>query len=291
MTRTLCINELRFGETKFLMHSVVDPWGEDDPLIAEAMAGGFDEVETLGLWSYLVSTAGEGDLFLDVGSYAGLFSLLAARQNGAIKVAAYEASSVTYGRLVSNIILNGVETQVCAGHMAAWDSDTVLRFPHRYGIYSMCPGESAVGDTDVDHEEQVFASRLDDLLKDGREIPGAFGSRALGITGFRRVVGIKIDVEGAEARVIKGALGLLARHSPVILCEILHNDRVAEMEAILGEVGYKVSRIGDERNYILCRTDSLAALRGGYEAWVGKVGRDRLSVSAARTLSFVPSAS
>jgi FkbM family methyltransferase len=50
---------------------------------------------------------------------------------------------------------------------------------------------------------------------------------------------IKIDVEGAELEVLSGALGLLQRKSPVILCEVC-SDRSRDVSELLSSVGYRI---------------------------------------------------
>jgi FkbM family methyltransferase len=275
------MNSVRFGISQFAMYSVTDSWGEDDPIIGEAANGKFDENATLSTWAYLASIALDGDLFLDVGSYAGLFSFVAVTQNPNVRVVAFEASTVTYGRLVSNIILNRIETRVCAAHLAAWDERATLKFPHRYGAYSMCPGESALENQTVDHTEMVFTLRLDDLLEVNPDLPGALGSKSLGLRTFGSIAAIKIDVEGAEDRVLNGALEVLSLHQPHIICELLTDDAVDRTQAFLRRHDYVVSQIGTERNYLLSHESKVSAFKQGYDTWLSKQ-RSALELQASR---------
>jgi hypothetical protein len=65
----------------------------------------------------------------------------------------------------------------------------------------------------------------------------------------RRVCLIKIDVEGHELSVLKGALGVIARDKPVLLIEMeyCHNSPVAEIFALLGELGYGAEVLDHEK--------------------------------------------
>lgn len=267
MARYTCLSRLRFGDCDFLLETVSDPWGEDDPLVADCLAGKFDENISLSFWLYLASKVDGDTLFIDVGSYAGIYSLLAAKKSPLCRILALEAASVTYGRLVRNIILNSVETTVCAAHFAAWETAKVLNFTHRYGIYSMCPGDSAVGDAEIDHTESVFSIALDQLLGVQQEYPGAIGSRSLGIKAYDRIAAIKIDVEGAELNVLRGAVGILERQRPVIICEVLTAEARTAVEDFVSKFKYVVEPLGAERNVLLVPTEQVDALKVDFEAW------------------------
>jgi hypothetical protein len=56
----------------------------------------------------------------------------------------------------------------------------------------------------------------------------------LGVTPFF----IKIDVEGAELEVLKGALNVIKMYSPVILVEIQNHQSYLEIKELLSLYGY-----------------------------------------------------
>ena len=56
----------------------------------------------------------------------------------------------------------------------------------------------------------------------------------LGVTPFF----IKIDVEGAELEVLKGALNIIKKFNPVILVEIQNNKAYLEIKETLSNYGY-----------------------------------------------------
>jgi len=71
--------------------------------------------------------------------------------------------------------------------------------------------------------------------------------------GDAPVAAIKIDVEGAETDVIAGAHGVLERHRPPVICEVLrrhgqadeaaYRHRVERLWAILYDLGYRVHKV------------------------------------------------
>ena len=69
----------------------------------------------------------------------------------------------------------------------------------------------------------VACARVDDLVESGEISPPAV---------------IKIDVEGAEAEVLRGALRTLQRQKPLLLVEVHSVRAMHALDAILGEAGY-----------------------------------------------------
>jgi len=68
---------------------------------------------------------------------------------------------------------------------------------------------------------------------------------------------MKIDVEGGELFVLKGASVLLQRHNPIIIMEFDLNDLHREAINILLENGYKVFRIDNDGNLIIVNENDL----------------------------------
>lgn len=129
-----------------------------------------------------------GDLFIDVGANVGAYSLWA-RQLGA-SVIAVEADPTVVERLRRNLVLNSVQ-----------DIEIVEKaLSNQEGNIEFTVGMDATGHiasgsrSDSERTQTVAAITLDQLL------------------GERTVTGIKIDVEGAEALVLKGAEKALGEH-------------------------------------------------------------------------------
>jgi hypothetical protein len=68
-------------------------------------------------------------------------------------VAAFEASTVTFGRLVSNITWNNLDMRVIPVNLAVSDQYEDIRFPHAFGIYTMSPGEARSSGQGTDHTQ------------------------------------------------------------------------------------------------------------------------------------------
>ena len=190
-----------------------------------------------------------GDTFIDVGGNAGIVSLAAAGWVGPTgRVHAFEPSTREYGRLLDTIARNRLDW-VSAHHVALGARREVGALhvasePHA-GLNTF--GRSfSYRDIALETTEPVDIRTLDDVMAEA----------AIG-----RVAAIKIDVEGMELDVLRGAQALLARDHPALVVEVV--DRaleacgatVAALEELLISSGYTLWSIGEDAS--LCRLTSL----------------------------------
>lgn len=266
--RQICLSRYHFAGISFLLETVINPWGEDDPIAGAPFRGGYEDEASLALWSYLCGRTKPGDLVLDVGAYAGLFSLIAARLRPNSQTVAFEASVITLGRLMRNIIINGNELAICPANFAAWHQDEVLEFKHSYGIYTPNPGDSVHGkDSEPEFTEKVWALPLDRLLDRSTRLPGALGARATGLRPFNRIALMKVDVERAEDHVLRGAATIIQTMRPHLICEALSEAAVERLKARMAPYDYRIRRIGDEYNYHLAPNEECAGFDTGFADW------------------------
>lgn len=156
-----------------------------------------------GVWepnltAWIARSLSPGDTFIDVGANVGYFSLLASgivREQGC--VVSIEAMPRTCDVLLENVRLNGVHnTKVMP--MAVWDTTgSVELFGPREGISGTA---SAL---------KTFAERWDHTNK--ITVPCAPLSSILTAEEIKGARIVKIDVEGAEWRVVSGMSDLLER--------------------------------------------------------------------------------
>jgi FkbM family methyltransferase len=145
-----------------------------------------------------VSHLREGMTVMDVGANWGLYSLLISRAVGPSgKVYAFEPVPEIFARLKEHIALNNA-TNVIPVPIALSDEKGVAKMSVRGG------GSSFFRHLSNEFVE-VQVERLDDFVE--RE-------------GIERVDAIKIDVEGAELKVIRGADKTIRRDKPILMVEI-----------------------------------------------------------------------
>lgn len=203
------------------------------------LTGGKSHDSEIRLARFLIERLTPGDHFLDVGAHYGYFSRLGAALVGKTgRVVAIEAAPDTFAILGENA---GAEPQLTALQLAV--SDTVghldfYAFPNQYSEYNTTdPGQFAgaawlAENPPVRH--RIPADTLDAIA--GRE---ALTPRV-----------IKIDVEGAELLVLRGAENLLSAQSPAVVVEYLTAERgnTAHRAAadLLRSLGYGSYRIGPD---------------------------------------------
>ena len=157
-------------------------------------------------------TPKQGDVVVDIGAHMGRYTIIGAKRVGVQgKVVAIEANPSNFEMLNRNIKLNRL-TNIISLNNAVYSKETKIK------LY--LPGEER-GDTiyntiisdrakNEDKFVEVSANTLDYLLQ------------SKGIK-HEQVNWIKIDVEGAEFEVIKGASNVLSNSKDIALLIEIHN--------------------------------------------------------------------
>ena len=168
-----------------------------------------------------------GTLVVDGGAHWGLYSLMAGLAG--CQVVAFEPSAQNRDQLLTNLGRSGLSESVDVRPEALWSDAGRLEFKDYEGPswgLSMMAGAASQPD---DASRFVPAVALDDLKLSPRII--------------------KLDIEGAEAAALRGALHTLRHAAPTVLVEI-HGARLerlgesAEMlQSMLTSAGYKVHEL------------------------------------------------
>lgn len=125
------------------------------------------------------------ELFADIGANVGTYTVLAARVAGA-RVHAFEPIERTARALEENCAVNGIAGRVVVHRLALADTKGTANFT------CDCDAMNRFADSGDAETVEVAMDRADDIL-----------------TG-KGLVAVKIDVEGAEPRVLSGMTNLLA---------------------------------------------------------------------------------
>lgn len=181
-----------------------------------------------------------GETAIDIGANIGYFTLLMAHMVGpAGRVIAFEPVASVYAVLCENLRLNRCD-QVHVECKAVADVE----------------GQGAM-QSDLSNPLS-FIGRLSE--RGDLTVPLVNIDRYVETAGLERLDFVKIDVEGAEDRVIRGMTKTLKRLHPTVLLEIHSNNNMESGAlSLLHTAGYKFSRLG-VHGLVMCDTYA----RGGH---------------------------
>jgi len=194
-------------------------------------------------WNYelkerlmLFSLAKDGDTFFDIGANEGLYSIPFARRFSGSRVYAFEPIPQIRERLNENIRMDGKLKNIFVFPCGLSDKQGLVDFyfsPSDPGATSMAPLEERFGATVRIRTSVTTIDELSDL----HPVPNI----------------IKCDVEGAELLVLKGGAETIAKHHPIIQCEMLRkwakrfDYHPNDIIAFLKQFGYQCFSLRDSK--------------------------------------------
>jgi FkbM family methyltransferase len=154
-----------------------------------------------------------GDIVVEVGANIGAHTVaLAGIVGGQGRIYAFEPQRIVHYTLCANVAINSIDNVECF-NVAVGASDGFVLIPDfRYDQ----PGN--FGGISVDKFEQ------------GRRVPCVRLDGCVDVPHLRL---LKVDVEGMESEVVRGAEGLIARHRPALYVE---NDRLEKSQALIEQI-------------------------------------------------------
>jgi FkbM family methyltransferase len=205
-----------------LMHLDLDDW-----IQKQIFFFGRYEVEKLQTF-YWQNNIKENQVILDIGANVGYYSLMAAKRNRHGTVYAFEPISKTFNRLQENISLNRF-ANIKPFNLAVADSDKSLKFfvgdEKNTGTSSITLHQNFNGEL-----QTVRAITIDEFVVKEK---------------ISHIDYIKIDVEGAEMKVLRGMKKTLQQLNPTVLIELLDEkllpagSSVKEVYLFFAELAYK----------------------------------------------------
>jgi FkbM family methyltransferase len=203
---------------------------------------GLVESETL---AWLKTWVSDGDVFLDVGASVGTYGLIAAKLYPNLTVYSVEPSFTNFNSLCQNILLNSFEQRMFpfCGAFSIQRSLSTFLMPN---ITAGAAGHQIANKQKPFEKPVRFSSLVPVYSVDD------FASE-LGIT----VNHIKVDVDGLDFEVIKGAEKTLHNNALKSICIEVDENTINAITKYLGKYGFKPidnpNRIGTTWNITLIR--------------------------------------
>ena len=172
--------------------------------------------------AYLLQKNMEPGVFVDIGANIGKYSILMAKNRW--QVYSFEPVKSTLDRLKLNALVNGVNDNINIYHTALGDrsSREMIYFDrHNYTLASL-----VLKNKKLETCEEVKIEKLDHILNEQ----------------FDREVIMKIDAEGFEYEVLKGAQDFIRKNHPAIIIEIWQQNS-EKVHNLLNGLGYKKEEV------------------------------------------------
>jgi FkbM family methyltransferase len=221
-------------------------WDRYDPRTAISclvVQGYYEKYETKILKYFAELKNGS---IIDIGANLGYYSVILGKLlKPSDKLFAFEANPLVIEMLNKNIAINDLQENIEVFNCALSDINNQklkLYLPLRAG--SSAASLNKLHPDDKNNSIEILTRRLDDVGQ---------------IRNLDRISLIKIDVEGAELNVIKGALETIRENKPVIFIELLRKwskifgYHPNDVLRILQELGYKVFEV----NRVLTSIESI----------------------------------
>lgn len=185
--------------------------------------GSFEQTQLDGVLQYIGEQAYPDDaVMIDVGANIGVYSIALSEHFG--KVYAFEANRLTSDILKANLELSNTENAVPV-NLALSDKagSSKIHVPVN-GNLGWATLEADECDTPV-RPVEITCEKLDHFLEEN-----GVDRKAIKL--------MKIDVEGHELQVLKGAESVLRETRPTLLCEMLSAAKGPDVIGYLKEFGY-----------------------------------------------------
>lgn len=204
-------------------------WGHEMKVLARnpdvmLFDGKIDSYE-MKLAFYFIKNLKPDDVFYDVGSHYGFYSILASKFIDAAKgeIHAFEPQPQVFDVLSKNI--GGLGRHACANNMAVSNKEGESEFyidMRSSGASTLLPSVAKLRRNEAPLEKTtVKTTTLDKYVEDGHRPPSI----------------MKVDVEGAELSVIMGAERTLADKRPIVTLELWEHYSLSAAEKMI-EYGY-----------------------------------------------------
>lgn len=178
------------------------------------------------------------DVFFDIGSNMGYYSILGVHYQPKLQVHAFEPAEGPYTYLKKNILLNKAEKNIASHQLALSNNKGTATFyllnnPKYPGVYNLSGEHNLQTKAHLRHQEiKVQTNTLDNFIIENK---------------INQIDLIKIDTEGNEHHILAHALDSIAKFQPIIICEVLYNTIEKELDVLVKKMNYHIYHVTNKR--------------------------------------------
>ena len=159
-------------------------------------------------------------IVFDIGSYTGIYALIAAKSNNKLNVFAFEPNPDLFSALQKNLKLNRIRNSKL--EQIALDKEPGSAYLYlNHEVYTSIG--SLIQTSSADKKILVQKTTLDHYCKTNT---------------IDYIDLMKIDVEGFETNILQGGLSVIEKSHPIILMEALTKELLEKQFALLSTLGY-----------------------------------------------------
>lgn len=170
------------------------------------------------------------DIFFDVGTNIGYYSILGGKFNSNLKVIAFEPSEGAMKYACENVKINDLESIIKVEPIALSNTTERLDF---YNVTN--PKFPTIYNLSGEHN---LSASKDKINYTKTKADGIMLDQYFDENGLEGVDLIKIDTEGSEYLILEGAQKVLDTYRPIVICETLFNVIEDKLEAIFIDRDY-----------------------------------------------------
>lgn len=196
-------------------------------LTRELFWKGPEKFEFTTIFSKLIKKV---DVFFDVGTNIGYYSILGGKFNPDLKVIAFEPSEGAMIYACENIKINNLESTIKVEPIALSNTTERLDF---YNVTN--PKFPTIYNLSGEHN---LSASKDKIKYSKTKADGIMLDQYFNENDLKGVDLIKIDTEGSEYLILEGAQKVLDTYRPIVICETLFNVIEDQLEAIFIDRDY-----------------------------------------------------
>ena len=164
--------------------------------------------------------AKKSSFVIDVGSYTGIYTLIASKSNRNVRTISFEPNPLIFRALEKNLKLNRIKN----AKLEKLALDNVSGRDFLYLNHEVYSSAASIIETNLNYEKyEIEKSTLDSYFEQNDNLT---------------VDLMKVDVEGLETRILEGSHKVLSKFSPIVLMEALTKEAKDSQFSFLKNLNY-----------------------------------------------------